>query len=940
MTENADTTSPQIITITLKLPHPPLNTQLTISKQEQVQDLRQSIIDLPNAFQYTCFHLEHNGEPINDFIELSEVKGLDNDSVFTLVEDPYTEKEARTHLLRIRELINAAGDRHEVAAAVSAGASLIDIVGEAPDPDASHCTDSFHIDLESLAPHNSETPKTLSSISLSQWNPPPFHLRNRGHLLYLVAKNTSNETFHITSHVSGFHVNKSSNTSFNPAPKSSYKPAHSLLTLLQTIDPKFESAFQTLVEYNSTKDPLTMYNLTNAIPATSWLLKSDDSTLKAHEPDVMRSQETYLLSGTDNSDNLRDWNEEFQSTRELPKESVPERLFRDRLTSKLFADFNEVAVKGAVLVARGEIAPLNPTEGRDAQIFVHNNVFFSFGADGVGTFATEGGDEAARVATGKDVEGVKAVNQLDISDLFTAATIIVDYMGKRIVGQSIVPGIFKQRDPGDSIDYGGVEGKDIVAEKPEFIEPFAALSKHFDSKKHPVWDKEGKRHDLEASVDTKGLLGTDGRKYVLDLYRLTPLDVNWIEKYWGETAEEKTGDSEKDYPHRMAILRPELVHQYRLDKLIERVNQDASEKEKIKITNGTDDTSEKESTDESAKTDTEESSKSEEAQTDLEKQEAAEKAIETERKRRQDIYENFHFSLNPDVFAGQNPPTDEEKEEMAKDEADVRTVCSFLTDKKIPNFVERFGSQPPNTWNMPFDGEGLTEIMHKLGINMRYLGAIADLIKDEENYRLQTLKKLIIQEIVARTFKHVANRYLKNVPHPLASACMAHLLNCLLGSKYNTDPVAESDEELKDLYYGADTAFESLTPEAFQAEIVEEARKRFRYNVADNLVETGREQQLLREICNKLGLQLTAREYTFEEPAPNGNGVHQSHVLTNGTSNGHKKKRKNKERNGVSPTRSDSSSVSKEYRQTFHAGDIMNFVPVVKEASPYVSLPP
>src|ERR1700712_2385972 len=100
MADNVETTNPQIVTVTLRLPHPPLNTQLTISKQEQVQDLRQSIIDLPGAFQYTCFHLEHNGEPVNDFIELSEVKGLDNDSVFTLVEDPYTEKEARTHLLR------------------------------------------------------------------------------------------------------------------------------------------------------------------------------------------------------------------------------------------------------------------------------------------------------------------------------------------------------------------------------------------------------------------------------------------------------------------------------------------------------------------------------------------------------------------------------------------------------------------------------------------------------------------------------------------------------------------------------------------------------------------------------------------------------------------------------------------------------------------------
>ncbi|KAI5289220.1 Intracellular distribution of mitochondria, partial [Ascosphaera acerosa] len=57
------------------------------------------------------FHLEHAGARINDFVELSEVPGLKADAEITLVEDPYTEKEARMHVVRIRELIGAAGNR-------------------------------------------------------------------------------------------------------------------------------------------------------------------------------------------------------------------------------------------------------------------------------------------------------------------------------------------------------------------------------------------------------------------------------------------------------------------------------------------------------------------------------------------------------------------------------------------------------------------------------------------------------------------------------------------------------------------------------------------------------------------------------------------------------------------------------------------------------------
>lgn len=62
-----------VFQLTIKLPHTPGETQLMVSTQEQVQDIRQSIVDQPHTFQYSCFHLEHKGKRINDFVELSEV---------------------------------------------------------------------------------------------------------------------------------------------------------------------------------------------------------------------------------------------------------------------------------------------------------------------------------------------------------------------------------------------------------------------------------------------------------------------------------------------------------------------------------------------------------------------------------------------------------------------------------------------------------------------------------------------------------------------------------------------------------------------------------------------------------------------------------------------------------------------------------------------------
>ncbi|EON63470.1 protein TIF31 [Coniosporium apollinis CBS 100218] len=943
-TNDAPDDSP-VFAITIKLPHEPHETQVTVSTQEQVQDIRQSIVELPFTYQYTCFHLEHNGERINDYVELSEVPGISPESELTLVEDPYTEKEARMHFIRIRDLIGAAGDRTDTLHGISAGLTLLDAVmpeanGHSPKYPGGGSDVLSSYDFEApgsymtLLPQNQAPPsKTIKSISLSPWNPPPYHLRAKGHLLYLQVTTNEGEQYHITSHVSGFYVNKSSNSKFDPSPKSTIKEAvaHSLLTLLSKISPSFENSFKAYQEYTSKKDPIASFQLSNAIPASPWLVLPHTAPANAHQPDIARTQENYLLTGAEVADSLRDWNEEFQSTRELPKDGVQERVFRERLTSKLFADYTEAATRGAILVARGEVTPLNPTEGRDAQIFVYNNVFFSFGADGVGTFATDGGDEAARVATGKDVMGVKAVNQLDITGLFTPGTVVVDYLGKRIVGQSIVPGIFKQREPGEhQIDYGGVEGKDVVAEDPAFAPLFEQLSKAMHVKKHPVWDKEGKCHELEGSVETKGLLGTDGRKYALDLYRVTPLDVAWLEQYWTEPEkDDQEKDEAKNYPHRMAVLRPELVEAYGRVKLRDFVREKLAKRSAT--SEDTDTSAETKAEPEKEESEKEESEKDESEETAVVKAEP--ETAEPEKKEpeqdRVDI-SGFDFALNPDVFCGQTPQTEEEKAQWEKDEAEVRAVCKHLTDEIIPRLLHDLQE---GDVGFPMDGQSLGALLHRRGINMRYLGMIATLA-DKENPRLQALRRLAIQEMVARGFKHVANKKMRYLPAPFATTCLAHLLNCLLGTGLNDKPTAQTDDDLKPLYPEADFSFEKSTPESLQQEVKAQISMRYRFDLANDWVQEGKQLQMLREVSLKLGLQLEAKDYAFTKGQNSSGSDAGSDIGAPPQTNGHvngasKKKKKNADR---SPSRVAASPSTPP--MTFLPDDIQNIVPVVKEASP------
>ena len=955
------TLAKDVFQATIKIPHQPYEIQIMVSTQEQVQDLRQSIMESPGTFQYSCFHLEHNGERINDYVELSEVRGFAAGSELKLVEDPYTEKEARMHLIRIRDIVGAAGNRIDTLHGISAGLSLHDTISPWKDPatpsastekaantspsGAAHALVDYTVhgppSLRTIIPTDQEQPpKTIKSLSVSAWNPPPPFLRQQGHLIYLQLTTNEGEQYQITSHTSGFFVNKSSNSKFDPFPKPPPKnaAAHSLFSLISILSQSFSKSFDTLIDANNKRDPLASFQLTNAIPSSPWLVAPTATSLSSHQPDLTRTQETFLLSGVENTETLRDWNEEIQSTRELPRETVQDRVFRERLISKIFAEFNEAAARGAMMVARGEVAPLNPTESKDAQIFVYNNVFYSFGADGVGTFTSEGGDEAARVAVGKDVGGVKAVNQLDIAGLATPGTIIVDYLGKRLVAQSIVPGIFKQREPEEhQVDYGGVEGRDVVAENEAFVPTFYQVSKALKVKKHPVWDKEGKKHILEGSVETKGLLGTDGRKYILDLYRLTPLDVVWLEEHCKDGEESTTEAQSRNYPHRMTTLRPELVEAYWRFKMgeyvqeeVKRRNISAKSDGPVATTNGAGKTQVNGTDEVNGEPQTQMNSSSEA------KDETIEQSSEEDRV---DI-SAFSLTLNPDVFCGQVPGTDEEKEEWANDEREVRAVCSHLHQTVIPEMVHDLKE---GEVGFPMDGQSLSRLMHRRGVNLRYLGKLAALTENEDA-RLRALKALAVQDMVARAFKHVAHRYLKNLPMAFSTNCLCHLLNCLLGTGLNESPKAQIDDDLQYFYRDADYSFTTVTPQSLKEEIETQVQIRYQYVLDDAWTDELRHIQLLRSIALKLGLQLTAREYHFtsetqtntDQSKPEVTGATDRATIQpalNGHAHGNasgKKKKKNVGR--TSPIADGSDTPSQQ--STFSPEDIANMVPIIKDACP------
>ncbi len=234
--------------------------------------------------------------------------------------------------------------------------------------------------------------------------------------------------------------------------------------------------------------------------------------------------------------------------------------------------------------------------------------------------------------------------------------------------------------------------------------------------------------------------------------------------------------------------------------------------------------------------------------------------------------------------------------------------------------------------------------MHKRGINIRYLGKLATLA-EEQGSRLQALKALATQEMIARAFKHLAIHYLKDLPTTFATSCLAHLLNCLLGIGLNGSPTVELNDDLNFFYKHANYTFTEVNPRSLQSEIESQVQLRYRYVLEENWVSSIKHIQMLREIALKLGLQLTAKDYRFTpEPASeneraaavtNEDDVHTAingHA-TNGVT--HKKKRKN---GGRTSPNSLTEPVTLESQVTFTPDDIVNLVPVIKDASPKSTL--
>lgn len=310
-------------------------------------------------------------------------------------------------------------------------------------------------------------------------------------------------------------------------------------------------------------------------------------------------------------------------------------------------------------------------------------------------------------------------------------------------------------------------------------------------------------------IECKMLQGADNKHYLLEVARLTPLDANYVKKANGGTG--NIADEVLDtFDQTMFVtytLRQELLNLYRiyctrsiiLNSLSESAAKGTDEKDVLE-TAATSDVI-------AAPTLNAEGDEPVAAST---APGLPPVSLASELKKAPDVsgVEKSALSaikstlVNPNVFVELGVSLSGEKsEDLLADEETARMMGDFLWNTVIPKVTEdiRMMNQ------VIIDGEALTKFMHEYGINLRYLGRIAEVAlseesKDEELHkegkiRINPMPKywleMLEMEMIARAMKHIVTKIIRENPNSYLSSTaglITDLLCFLFGSSSPSDP--------------------------------------------------------------------------------------------------------------------------------------------------------
>ncbi len=856
---------------------------------------------------------------------------------------------------------------------------------------------TFHLNVESgLAAQTEPRVKCLRWIRPSYWNPPPTQRSLVGDLMYLDVAMLDDIVIHITVTPDGFYVNKTSRGRFDPGPAFNPHFSHELLFTLMKASTSFSEAWSKAVAQaraRSSQPDILQSTLIQLVrdgcidsvtsqPQWNVPLSSKDGGITGassspydgttgggrrnhtENPSLndwhAQQNDEYQSFGVIDKDAPRDWNDELQVVKDWESSSHDRRIIKARAMHKILLEFHAAAIQGAMAVVAGHVLPFNCPESEEMSVFVFNNIFFSYATDTGEGYKVVLGAPAAWKSIGRDLRNSACLLGMQCRDINTIVTAVVDYRGRRVVAQGIIPGILRS-DNKHAILLGAIEKGQKIKSDPDVLELLRSIGKGFHIAERDVPDlpiqsvvdssssSKLKEEEVVASdtistdeddgtnstrssfdgnvssvplcgpVEMKCFVGTDGRKYLLEMLRLTPRDANWVrgKKGTGVYGDMVPTRDEKSHVRLtiedVAVLRPELISSY--VKLLMNNNNnnkapaaaDSGETLDLKAKQAVDlldiIPKDEEGGEEMATTTT--NSIPEGNDDDRDSTQPPQQLTSDQVKKMEEL------AFNVNVFMPFTACTD--PKQLWRDEEHARAAAKFLWDVALPSIT----SEIRNGHFVPSDGVHMCEQLHNWGINLRYMGQLAQLALKEElddatmspetkqngiNRFPVYWRTMLEVEMIARAAKHIFFDLLAASPARIAPGpTVRQFLNCLVGngsalqrqvkstpsySKNNGTTASSSSRKKKgnnsnsspkgfgDVLYKAVVANSDMTHDSLWDQLREEVRDRYRC-ILDPSSPSGvgsqeSSLQLLRRTCQRIGARILSKPYDFQEAEPLG----------------------------------------------------------------------
>lgn len=659
---------------------------------------------------------------------------------------------------------------------------------------------------------NSTELPLVKDLIYSGWNPPVLQRKICGDFFYVRVVTCEEQIFHITAFGGGFFINKSDDTKYDPKPVS--KAYKSLNELLSENSEVWNTNFNLIMSKSNKLNVFDVENMDSKKPAR-WIEQQGQSEIQKHTYNTSRAtfhmNDLYGL----NPKVYRDWNEEMFNFKTLPYEMTMEKVNRMKLTKRLQSDFLEAAYLGAKAIVENKLMPFNYVSPKIEQCYIFNNIFYTWAYDdyllncptlvdpNTKDILNNLKDITTNSCSNNDLRNLNLLVQADLKDINTINTVIVDYMGHRLLCQSMIPGILGCEQK-TWAKHGCIDDSKTIVFDSNFNDALKKICEYFQLNDSIMYaDKDNKMYDVAGPIEVKGVKGYDNRMFIYDLMRLSPRDLNYVKN-----------DANPGATFESFLLRNELIHNYMLHtkiteiqkyrekkykdyvEALEKKSKEQTESIQVEDSKTTDVTDTRETVifeepTKEIKNDQKDMALTKETlETEDSKKEVLSGQQEVDEKLQNNPFLNYNekeeeevnkmwdisMKLNPSQYTSFEPYYDTEKpEDVAKKASEIeeqKKQSNFLEEHSISKFISDWHKTKP----FASDNKDITAMFHTYGINMRYLGNV---LKKATEKLFPNLNMVLCRVIFVRSLKHFINEALRECSTIDQNATLARIFNLI-----------------------------------------------------------------------------------------------------------------------------------------------------------------